>query len=106
MLAWKSVFDLSVIQETIDERQPEVVMEIGCKFGGTTLWLSDIMKTVASGRMLSVDLARPAIPFPENIDFIPADSILDETLAIVCRNWADFARLGNDRAARSATSRV
>jgi hypothetical protein len=45
-------------------------------------------------------------PFPENVDFIQGDSISDETLAIVCRNWADFARQGNDRAARSATSRA
>jgi cephalosporin hydroxylase len=106
VLAWKNVFDLWVIQEIIHETQPEVVIEIGCKFGGTTLWLSDIMKTVASGRALSIDLARPAIPFPENIDFIQCDSISDETLAIVCRRWSAFTRPGNDRAARSATSRA
>jgi cephalosporin hydroxylase len=37
VLAWKSVFDLSVIQEIIHETQPEVVIEIGYKFGGRTL---------------------------------------------------------------------
>ncbi|HAF03592.1 MAG TPA: hypothetical protein DCO65_06325 [Spartobacteria bacterium] len=83
VLAWKNVFDLWVIQEIIHETQPEVVIEIGCKFGGTTLWLSDIMKTVASGRVLSIDLARPAIPFPDNVDFIQGNSISDETLAKV-----------------------
>jgi Cephalosporin hydroxylase len=36
---WKNVFDLWVIQEIIHETQPEMVVEIGCKFGGTTLWL-------------------------------------------------------------------
>jgi hypothetical protein len=64
------------------------------------------MKTVASRRALSIDLACPAIPFPENIDFIQGDGISDETLAIVCRNCADFARAGDDRAARSAMTRV
>jgi cephalosporin hydroxylase len=103
---WKNVLDLWVIQEIIHEPQPEIVVEVGCKFGGTTLWLSDIMKTVATGRALSIDLARSAIPFPENVDFIHGDTISDETLAIVCRSWADFARPGNDRAARSATSRA
>jgi cephalosporin hydroxylase len=83
VLAWKNVFDLWVIQEIIHETQPEIVIEIGCKFGGTTLWLSDIMKTVAAGRVLSIDLARPAIPFPENVDFIEGDSISEETLAQV-----------------------
>jgi cephalosporin hydroxylase len=33
----------------------EIVIEIGCKFGGTTLWLSDLMKTVGSGSVISVD---------------------------------------------------
>jgi cephalosporin hydroxylase len=93
-------------QEIFHETQPEIVAEIGCKFGGTTLWLSDIMKTVTTGRALGIDLARSAIPFPENVDFIQGDSISDETLAVVCRSWADFARPGNDRAARSATSRA
>jgi cephalosporin hydroxylase len=83
VLAWKNVFDLWVVQEIIHETQPEVVIEIGCKFGGTTLWLSDTMKTVASGRILSIDLARPAIPFPENVEFIQGDSIAEETLAQV-----------------------
>ncbi len=53
---WKNVLDLWVIQEIIHETQPEIVVEIGCKFGGTTLWLSDIMKTVATGRVM---IARP-----------------------------------------------
>ena len=83
VLAWKNVFDLWVIQEIIHETQPEIVIEIGCKFGGTTLWLSDIMKTVAAGGVLSIDLARPAISFPENVDFIQGDSISQETLAQV-----------------------
>jgi cephalosporin hydroxylase len=36
VLAWKSVFDLSVIQEIIHRHSPEVVIKIGCKFGGGT----------------------------------------------------------------------
>jgi cephalosporin hydroxylase len=102
----KTSSNLWAIREIIHETQPKVVIEIGCKFGGTTLWLSSIMKIVALGRALSIDLGGPAIPFPENIDFIQGDGISDETLAIVCRNWADFARPGNDRTARGATSRT
>jgi cephalosporin hydroxylase len=33
---WKNPLDLWVIQEIIHETRPEVVSEIGCKFGGTT----------------------------------------------------------------------
>jgi len=80
---WKNVFDLWVIQEIIHETQPGIVIEIGCKFGGTTLWLSDMMKTVASGSVISVDLKRPQIDFPENVQFIEGNSIASETVAQV-----------------------
>jgi cephalosporin hydroxylase len=84
---WKNVFDLWVIQEIIHETQPEIVVEIGCKFGGTTLWLSDTMKTVASGSIISVDLKRPRIAFPENVQFIEGDSIASGTVAQVQGLW-------------------
>ena len=80
---WKNVFDLCVIQEIIHETQPGIVIEIGCKFGGTTLWLSDTMKTVASGSVISVDLKRPQIDFPENVQFIEGNSIASETVTQV-----------------------
>jgi len=80
---WKNVFDLWVIQEIIHETQPGIVIEIGCKFGGTTLWLSDMMKTVASGSVISVDLKRPQMDFPENVQFIEGNSIASETVAQV-----------------------
>jgi cephalosporin hydroxylase len=83
--SWKNVFDLWVIQEIIHETQPETVVEIGTKFGGTTLWLSDVMKTVASGSVISVDLKRPQIDFPENVQFIQGDSIAPETVSQVKR---------------------
>jgi cephalosporin hydroxylase len=83
--AWKDVLDLWVIQEIIHETQPQTVVEIGTKFGGTTLWLSDTMKTVASGSVISVDLKRPQIDFPENVQFVEGDSIAAETVAQVKR---------------------
>jgi cephalosporin hydroxylase len=81
--SWKNVFDLWVIQEIIHETQPEVVIEIGTKFGGTTLWLSDVMKTAASGSVISVDLKRSRIDFPENVQFIEGNSIAPDTVAQV-----------------------
>ena len=50
---WKNVFDLWVIQEIIHETQPGIVIEIGCKFGGTTLWLSDMIKLLRLARLLA-----------------------------------------------------
>jgi cephalosporin hydroxylase len=47
------------------------------------LWLSDMMKTVASGSVIRVDLKRPQIDFPENVQFIEGNSIASETVAQV-----------------------
>jgi cephalosporin hydroxylase len=80
---WKNVFDLWVIQEIIFDTQPQIVVEIGTKFGGTTIWLSDSMKTIASGSVISVDLNRPQIDFPENVQFIQGNSIASHTVSQV-----------------------
>ena len=105
---WKNVFDLWVIQEIIHETQPEMVVEIGSKFGGTTLWLSDVMKSVAPGSVVSVDLKRPRIDFPENVEHIEGNSIAPETIAQVQSLCADHRTMvmadGNHAAKHVLTS--
>lgn len=83
VLTWKNVLDLWVVQEIIHETQPEVIVEIGCKFGGTTLWLADAMRSVGSGTIISLDLVRPATLLPENVQFVQGDSIAPATVAEV-----------------------
>jgi cephalosporin hydroxylase len=80
---WKNVFDLWVIQEIVHETQPQIVVEIGTKFGGTTLWLSDLMRSVASGSVITVDVKQAATEFPTNVQFIHGNSIAPETVAQV-----------------------
>src|SRR3954468_24177110 len=80
VLSWKNVFDLWVVQEIIHEMQPEVVIEIGCKHGGTTLWLSDVLRTLASGSVILIDLRRPPLDFPDNVHFVEGNSIAPETI--------------------------
>ncbi|MDP9097462.1 MAG: hypothetical protein M3N48_00515, partial [Verrucomicrobiota bacterium] len=41
---WKNVLDLWIYQEIIWENGVEVVIEIGARHGGTTLWLSDLLR--------------------------------------------------------------
>ncbi|MBA3543822.1 MAG: class I SAM-dependent methyltransferase, partial [Chthoniobacterales bacterium] len=91
VLTWKNVFDLWVIQEIIHETKPEVVVEIGCKFGGTTLWLSDVMKTVGAGIVVGIDINRPEMELPDNVQFVIGDSIAPETVAQV-RQLCDSRR--------------
>ncbi|MEO5720371.1 MAG: CmcI family methyltransferase [Chthoniobacterales bacterium] len=82
VLTWKNVLDLWVYQEIIWETEVEVVVEIGVRHGGTTLWLSDTLRTFVgdSARIVAIDLERPALALPDNVTFIQGDSVADETL--------------------------
>lgn len=87
---WKNVLDLWVYQEIISETGVEVVIEIGARHGGTTLWLSDLLGNFRgeSATVISIDLERPALELPANVHFICGDSIAAETIAetrSVCR---------------------
>jgi cephalosporin hydroxylase len=75
--AWKNVLDLWIYQEIIWETAVEAVVEIGTRFGGTTLWLSDTLRAVGSGAglVVSVDVRSPSLEFPDNVRFIEGDSL-------------------------------
>ncbi|MGI8820327.1 MAG: CmcI family methyltransferase [Chthoniobacterales bacterium] len=102
--ALKNVLDLWVLQEIIWETEVEVVVEIGVRFGGTTLWLSDTLRNLRGpgAMVVAVDLASPAVTFPENVAFIAGDSIAPETLAAVsdyCRNRRTMVMVDGNHAA-------
>lgn len=83
VLTWKNVLDLWVYQEIIWETAVEVVIEIGARHGGTTMWLSDLLRNFRgeSGTVISIDLEQPAGELPANVHFICGDSIAPETVA-------------------------
>jgi cephalosporin hydroxylase len=41
------------------------------------------MRSVGSGRVISIDLVRPATNFPDNVQFVQGDSVASETVATV-----------------------
>jgi cephalosporin hydroxylase len=77
------VLDLWVYQEIICETGVEVVIEIGARHGGTTLWLADLLQNLrgSSGTVISIDLERPGRELPANVHFICGNSIATETVA-------------------------
>jgi cephalosporin hydroxylase len=83
VMSWKNVLDLWIVQEIIDETKPDAVIEIGVKHGGTTLWLSDVLKVRGDGIVIALDINRPPIEFPSNVHFLLGDSIAPETVAKV-----------------------
>ena len=80
---WKNALDLWIYQEIIWECEIEVVIEIGTRHGGTTLWLSDLLRNFRgeSTTVISIDLERPSLALPANVHFIRGNSIGPETLA-------------------------
>jgi cephalosporin hydroxylase len=80
---WKNVLDLWVYQEIIWETGVEVVIEIGARYGGTTFWLSDLLRNFRgpSATVISIDLERPGRGLPDNVHFICGDSIAPATVA-------------------------
>ena len=82
VLTWKNVLDLWVYQEILWETGVEVVVEIGVRHGGTTLWLSDTMRSFVGerARIIAIDLERPALALPSNVTLIQGDSLADKTV--------------------------
>lgn len=56
--ALKMVGDLWIYQELLFERRPDVVIEIGSHFGGSTLFIAQMMDLVDHGQVISVDISR------------------------------------------------
>ncbi len=85
VLTWKNVLDLWVYQEILWSTRIEVVVEIGVRHGGTTLWLSDTLRSFfgEQAEIVAIDLERPALALPANVTFIEGDSIAERTMRAV-----------------------
>jgi cephalosporin hydroxylase len=73
--ALKNPMDAWVYQEIIYEVKPDVVLEIGNKNGGSTLYLAVLLETMGHGRVLALDIDHSRFtPKHERIDLITGDS--------------------------------
>lgn len=55
---WKNVLDAWIYQEIIWEYKPDVIVEIGGKFGGGTLFLAHLMDMIGRGTVISIETDR------------------------------------------------
>jgi len=56
--AHKNPMDAWIYQEILWELKPEVVVEIGSCYGGTTLYLAHLLELIGRGSVVSVDIDR------------------------------------------------
>jgi cephalosporin hydroxylase len=55
---WQNILDLWVIQETIFELKPSVILETGTNRGGSSFFYGQLLDLIGRGRVLTVDVDR------------------------------------------------
>ncbi len=52
---WKNPFDIWIYQEIIHEVKPDVIVEIGSRFGGSTKFFANMLDIADHGTVISID---------------------------------------------------
>ncbi len=60
--ALKSPLDYWVYQEIITETRPDIIVEIGNRFGGSTLALAHLCDSLGAGQVIGVDITHELVP--------------------------------------------
>ena len=74
---FKHPVEIALYTQLIWELKPRTVFEIGTKFGGSALWISDQLKTFEiDGRVISIDIEPPVPPpvMPTNVTLLRGDA--------------------------------
>ncbi len=56
--AWKNPLDAWIYQEIVHEVKPDVIVEIGSRYGGSTRYFADLLDIMGNGVVLSIDIDR------------------------------------------------
>lgn len=74
----KSPFDAWVYQQIIVAMRPDVIIEIGTKYGGSAVYLAHLCDLLGHGRVIGVDIhhgfLRPEVPQHPRIQLIVSDA--------------------------------
>lgn len=54
----KNPMDVWIYQEIIHEIKPDFIIEIGCMYGGSTLYFANLLDVIGKGKVISVDIQR------------------------------------------------
>lgn len=79
----QNVLDLWVIQETIAEVRPELLIETGTNYGGSALFYAHLFDLIGRGRVITVDVTKLHDITHPRVDFLIGFSTSDEIMAHV-----------------------
>jgi cephalosporin hydroxylase len=82
--ALKCPTDIWVYQEIIFEVKPDVIIEIGNRFGGSTLFLASMLDLLGKGEVVGVDIDHSVFqPSHDRFHLITGDSANDDVISQV-----------------------
>jgi len=86
----KNPLDSWIYQEIIHETKPEIIIEIGSLYGGSTLYLAQLLELIGKGKVISIDINRNLFSAKHNrIITITGDSSSQKVISKVseiCQN--------------------
>lgn len=84
MKVYKNPLDAWVYQEIIYEVKPDVIIEIGSKFGGSTKYFANLMDLMGRGQVISIDINRAYYNFEHaRVVVLTGDSASSEIVSRV-----------------------
>lgn len=87
---WKNPLDLWIFQEIVHETQPRIIVEIGSRFGGTTLFLADLLELRGGdGVVISVDIDRDGYRAEHNRIRTITGSSMDSSVVAQVKSMCD-----------------
>ena len=72
---WQNILDLWVIQETIWEIQPELLIECGTNRGGSAYFYAQLFDLMKKGKVISIDITKMHDLTHPRIEFIVGSSV-------------------------------
>lgn len=72
--------DLVLYAQAIMENQPDIIIETGTKFGGSAMFMADMLELTGKGKVISIDWQPAAQPAHPRIHYITGRSTSDEVL--------------------------
>ena len=81
----KCPLDLWIYQEIIAEMKPDIIIESGTLFGGTTLYLAMICDMINHGEVISIDITKKKVPIHSRITYLFGSSVSDEIVEEVSK---------------------